>query len=50
MNTNDSLSPNDLVLPEGEHGVVDIFLRPGDYFWGDARSRIRTILGSCVAI
>ncbi|MEQ8353564.1 MAG: chemotaxis protein CheD [Leptospiraceae bacterium] len=30
--------------------VLDIFLRPGEFFWGDATTRIRTILGSCVAI
>lgn len=28
----------------------DVFLRPGDYFVGDARHRIRTILGSCVSV
>ena len=32
-----------------EH-VLDIFLQPGDYFWGDADTRIRTILGSCVSL
>ncbi|MBI39921.1 MAG: chemotaxis protein CheD [Leptospiraceae bacterium] len=30
--------------------VLDIFLQPGEFFWGDATTRIRTILGSCVAI
>jgi chemotaxis protein CheD len=28
----------------------DVFLRPGDYFVGDAHHRIRTILGSCVSV
>lgn len=30
--------------------VLDIFLQPGDFFWGDANTRIRTILGSCISI
>jgi chemotaxis protein CheD len=29
---------------------TEIFLQPGDYFVGDERYRIRTLLGSCVAI
>jgi len=33
------------VAPEQE-----IFLNPGDCAFGDARTRIRTILGSCVAV
>ena len=28
----------------------EIFLNPGDYAFGDAQTRIRTILGSCVAV
>ncbi|MBC6905525.1 chemotaxis protein CheD [Saccharophagus sp. K07] len=31
-------------------GVIDIFLQPGDYYFGDESTRIRTILGSCVSI
>lgn len=31
-----------------EH-ILDIFLQPGDFFWGDSSTRIRTILGSCVS-
>ncbi len=31
-------------------GVIDIFLQPGDYFFSDKDTRIRTILGSCVSI
>ncbi len=30
--------------------IVDVFLLPGDYFIGDARHRIRTLLGSCVSV
>jgi chemotaxis protein CheD len=33
------------VLPERE-----IFLNPGDFAFGDEQTRIRTILGSCVAV
>ena len=29
---------------------IDVFLRPGEYFVGDGRHRIRTLLGSCVSI
>lgn len=30
--------------------AIDIFLQPGEIFFGDRETRIRTILGSCVAI
>lgn len=30
--------------------VMDIFLQPGDFYFGDKQTRIRTLLGSCVAI
>ena len=30
--------------------IIDVFLAPGEFFFGDADTRIRTILGSCVAI
>jgi chemotaxis protein CheD len=30
--------------------VIDIFLNPGEIFFGDSQMRIRTLLGSCVAI
>ena len=30
--------------------VLDIFLGPGDFYFGDRETRIRTLLGSCVAI
>lgn len=29
---------------------IDIFLQPGEFYFGDRESRIRTLLGSCVAI
>jgi chemotaxis protein CheD len=29
---------------------IEIFLRPGEFWFGDAHTRIRTLLGSCVAI
>lgn len=30
--------------------IIDIFLQPGDFYFGDEQTRIRTLLGSCVAI
>jgi chemotaxis protein CheD len=36
------------VLPEFE--PKDVFLHPGEYAFGDEQTRIRTLLGSCVAI
>jgi len=30
--------------------IIEIFLRPGEWHWGDTDTRIRTILGSCVAL
>jgi chemotaxis protein CheD len=30
--------------------VADVFLHPGDYHFGDAGTRIHTVLGSCVSI
>jgi len=30
--------------------LTDIFLMPGDYFVGDERYRVRTLLGSCVSV
>ncbi|MDD2701033.1 MAG: chemotaxis protein CheD [Sideroxydans sp.] len=32
-----------------EH-VIEIFLQPGDFYFGDSATRIRTVLGSCVSI
>ena len=30
--------------------ILEIFLQPGDFYFGDEKTRIRTLLGSCVAI
>ena len=30
--------------------VIEIFLQPGDFYFGEEKTRIRTLLGSCVAI
>ena len=30
--------------------VLEIFLGPGEFYFGDGKTRIRTVLGSCVAI
>ena len=35
---------------EAPRDVIDIFLQPGDFYFGDEKTRIRTLLGSCVAI
>lgn len=29
---------------------IEIFLQPGDFFFGDHSTRVRTLLGSCVSI
>jgi len=34
----------------GERQVIDIFLAPGEFYFGDQDTRIRTVLGSCVAV
>ncbi len=30
--------------------MIDIFLQPGEFYFGDRETRIRTLLGSCVSI
>lgn len=30
--------------------VLEIFLQPGEYYFGDRDTRIRTVLGSCVSV
>jgi chemotaxis protein CheD len=30
--------------------VLEVFLQPGDFYFGDRETRVRTLLGSCVAI
>lgn len=37
-------------MPPPPEGVLEIFLQPGEFHFGDAQTRIRTLLGSCVAI
>lgn len=32
-----------------EH-IAEIFLQPGDFYFGDRNTRIRTLLGSCISI
>lgn len=36
-------------LPHRE-SILDIFLQPSEFYFGDENCRIRTLLGSCVAI
>jgi chemotaxis protein CheD len=31
-------------------GVLEVFLQPGEWYFGDENTRLRTTLGSCVAI
>lgn len=31
-------------------GVIEVFLQPGDLYFGDRYTRIRTLLGSCVSL
>lgn len=31
-------------------GVIEVFLQPGDLYFGDRHTRIRTLLGSCVSL
>jgi chemotaxis protein CheD len=37
----------DTVKPET---IVEIFLQPGEVYFGDRNTRIRTVLGSCIAM
>ncbi|MCS6983873.1 MAG: chemotaxis protein CheD [Leptospiraceae bacterium] len=30
--------------------IVEIFLQPGEFYWGSSDTRIKTLLGSCVAL
>lgn len=38
------------MLTMADSKLIDIFLMPGDYFVGDERYRVRTLLGSCVSV
>lgn len=31
-------------------GLIEVFLQPGDLYFGDRHTRIRTLLGSCVSL
>ncbi|MBS1145089.1 MAG: putative chemotaxis protein [Proteobacteria bacterium] len=33
-----------------EHDIHEVFLNPGDFYFGDKYTRISTLLGSCVSI
>jgi chemotaxis protein CheD len=37
-------------MTEPMEGIVEVFLSPGEVYFGDTRARIRTLLGSCVAV
>jgi chemotaxis protein CheD len=37
-------------IPAAPLDVLEIFLQPGEFYFGDRATRIRTLLGSCVAI
>jgi chemotaxis protein CheD len=30
--------------------ILEVFLQPGEFYFGEGKTRIRTLLGSCVAI
>jgi chemotaxis protein CheD len=30
--------------------IIEIFLQPGEFYFGEEKTRIRTLLGSCVAV
>jgi chemotaxis protein CheD len=30
--------------------VIEVFLQPGEFYFGEEKTRIRTLLGSCVAV
>lgn len=30
--------------------ILDVFLHPGEFYWGRENTRIRTLLGSCVSV
>lgn len=45
--TNHSLLPSEVPT---EDKIIEVYLNPGQYFIGDERHRISTLLGSCVSI
>ena len=42
--------PSEYAQAAGPEGVIDIFLQPGELYFGDRHTRIRTLLGSCVSL
>ncbi len=37
-------------MKQAPDDVMEIFLQPGEFWFGESRTRIRTLLGSCVSI
>ncbi|MBQ1782731.1 MAG: chemotaxis protein CheD [Gammaproteobacteria bacterium] len=37
-------------MSNSDRAQQEVYLRPGDFYFGDQRVRIRTLLGSCVSI
>lgn len=33
-----------------QESILEIYLHPNEFYWGDGETRIKTILGSCIAI
>ncbi len=48
MNT--ATPPQSLSPASAEAEPLEIFLQPGELYFGEGRTRVRTLLGSCVAI
>lgn len=48
MNT--AIRPQSLAPMADKAEPLEIFLQPGELFFGEGRTRVRTLLGSCVAI
>lgn len=38
------------IRPPVPGGIREVYLQPGEYFWGVDKFRVKTLLGSCVAI
>ena len=45
---NAALRPQNVAPPDEE--PLEIFLQPGEIYFGEGRTRVRTLLGSCVAV
>lgn len=37
-------------LEDSNAAIKEVYLQPGEFFWGNEATRIKTLLGSCVAI